>query len=50
MEPVEYGNLTEAQVADLMKAVELSGGPLSNRLAHVDETAVSPRSDRGGIG
>jgi Dehydrogenases with different specificities (related to short-chain alcohol dehydrogenases) len=39
MEPVEYGNLTEAQLAELMQAVALAGGPLINRRAHVDEVA-----------
>ncbi|MEB3070640.1 SDR family NAD(P)-dependent oxidoreductase [[Mycobacterium] vasticus] len=39
MEPVEYGNLTEDQLARLHEAVELAGGPLLNRLAHVDEVA-----------
>lgn len=39
MEPVEYGNLTEEQLALLHEAVSLAGGPLLNRLANVDEVA-----------
>lgn len=39
MEPVEYGNLTDDQMAKLMHAVALSGGPLIDRRAHVEEVA-----------
>lgn len=39
MEPVEYGNLTENQLTTLHEAVDLAGGPLLGRLAHVDEVA-----------
>jgi NAD(P)-dependent dehydrogenase (short-subunit alcohol dehydrogenase family) len=39
MEPVEYGNLTDEQLAKLHEAVRLSGGPLLNRLANVGEVA-----------
>jgi NAD(P)-dependent dehydrogenase (short-subunit alcohol dehydrogenase family) len=39
MEPVEYGNLTEEQLARLHEAVNLSGGPLLSRLANVHDVA-----------
>jgi len=39
MEPVEYGNLTDDQLAQLHEAVRLSGGPLLSRLANVHEVA-----------
>jgi NAD(P)-dependent dehydrogenase (short-subunit alcohol dehydrogenase family) len=39
MEPVEYGNLTDDQLAQLHEAVKLSGGPLLSRLANVHEVA-----------
>ena len=39
MEPVEYGNLSEAQLSRLHEAVNLSGGPLINRRANVNEVA-----------
>ncbi|WP_328361213.1 SDR family oxidoreductase [Mycobacterium sp. NBC_00419] len=39
MAPVEYGNLTDEQLALLHQAVALAGGPLINRVAHVDEVA-----------
>jgi NAD(P)-dependent dehydrogenase (short-subunit alcohol dehydrogenase family) len=39
MEPVEYGNLTDEQLAQLHEAVSLSGGPLLSRLANVHEVA-----------
>jgi len=39
MEPVDYGNLTEQQLATLHEAVALSGGPLLSRLARVDDVA-----------
>jgi len=39
MEPVEYGNLTDDQLAQLHEAVSLSGGPLLSRLANVHEVA-----------
>ena len=39
MEPVEYGNLTDAQLAQLHEAVRLSGGPLLSHLANVHEVA-----------
>ena len=39
MEPVEYGNLTGEQLAQLHEAVSLSGGPLLGRLANVNEVA-----------
>ncbi|MGD1241538.1 SDR family NAD(P)-dependent oxidoreductase [Mycobacterium seoulense] len=39
MEPVEYGNLTDEQLAQLRDAVSLSGGPLLDRLANVGEVA-----------
>jgi len=39
MEPVEYGNLTGEQLAQLREAVSLSGGPLLVRLANVNEVA-----------
>ena len=37
MEPVEYGNLTDDQLAQLHEAVGLSGGPLLGRIANVHE-------------
>jgi NAD(P)-dependent dehydrogenase (short-subunit alcohol dehydrogenase family) len=40
MEPVEYGNLSEQQLAKLYEAVDLSGGPLINRPANVNEVAA----------
>jgi NAD(P)-dependent dehydrogenase (short-subunit alcohol dehydrogenase family) len=39
MEPVEYGNLTDEQLAQLHEAVNLSGGALLNRRANVGEVA-----------
>jgi NAD(P)-dependent dehydrogenase (short-subunit alcohol dehydrogenase family) len=39
MEPVEYGNLTDEQLAQLHEAVRLSGGPLLGRIANVHEVA-----------
>lgn len=39
MEPVEYGNLSERQLATLHDAVALAGGPLLDTLAHVDDVA-----------
>ncbi|WP_293047391.1 SDR family oxidoreductase [Mycobacterium sp.] len=39
MEPVEYGNLTDDQLARLHEAVKLSGGPLMSNLANVGDVA-----------
>ncbi|MFC5334189.1 SDR family NAD(P)-dependent oxidoreductase [Mycobacterium branderi] len=39
MQPVEYGNLTDDQLAQLHQAVQLSGGPLLSRPANVAEVA-----------
>lgn len=39
MEPVEYGNLSDAQMAALLDAVDLAGGPLLPDRAHVDDVA-----------
>jgi NAD(P)-dependent dehydrogenase (short-subunit alcohol dehydrogenase family) len=39
MEPVEYGNLSDAQLALLHEAVSLSGGTLLSRLANVHDVA-----------
>lgn len=39
MEPVEYGNLTDEQLAKLYEAVSLAGGPLLANLANVDDVA-----------
>ena len=39
MEPVEYGNLTDDQLARLHEAVSLSGGPLLSNLANVHDVA-----------
>jgi NAD(P)-dependent dehydrogenase (short-subunit alcohol dehydrogenase family) len=39
MEPVEYGNLTDVQLATLHEAVALAGGPLLRNLAQVDDVA-----------
>jgi NAD(P)-dependent dehydrogenase (short-subunit alcohol dehydrogenase family) len=39
MEPVEYGNLSDEQLAQLHEAVRLSGGPLLGRIANVHEVA-----------
>jgi NAD(P)-dependent dehydrogenase (short-subunit alcohol dehydrogenase family) len=39
MEPVEYGNLSEAQLALLHEAVSLSGGPLLSGPANVQDVA-----------
>jgi NAD(P)-dependent dehydrogenase (short-subunit alcohol dehydrogenase family) len=37
MEPVEYGNLTDNNLAQLQDGAILSGGMLLDRLANVDE-------------
>jgi NAD(P)-dependent dehydrogenase (short-subunit alcohol dehydrogenase family) len=39
MEPVEYGNLTDDQLARLEDALSTSGGPMIDRRANVDEVA-----------